>query len=179
MTKTILPAPNTAAYPYGFFNADKQRAWDEGRAGEDALNANQNLKANYLNIVFNRWFISYDDARDRTTPPPQPPNSFVAVMQEIDYANGAIGDPWDLVQGGPPVCEMPNYLAAVGTDLQDLHMMPPPQVAFSVGDVVTAEPSTKDNMPVGFKVTQDDGSQWVKKVRMTPFGAAYMWVRVA
>lgn len=176
MFKTIQPAVNTLQPPVGFFNANVQRAWDEAAAGEDALHRNENLKADYMSGPWKKWWDNYNAARDRATPPPTPPKGFVAVMVETDYPDGAISDPWDLVQSGPPVCEIPPYQKLTGDPAVATPAIPVP--TFEVGDAVNADNPARDNMPIGFKL-QADGSTWIKKVRVLPFGSVYYWLKLA
>jgi hypothetical protein len=183
MIKTIQPGPNLAPYPMAGGDVEAMRKWDEGRAAEDALHANAQAEQNYLNNTWKTWFTRYNnavgDGGDRRIPPPQPPKGFVAQIDEDDTVGaGGARIVWELVQSGPPVCEIPSYSKLPG----DPNIPAPPPSAtpdYIVGDVVVADSPARDGLPVGFPIVKDDGSKWQKKARMLPFGTAYFWQKVS
>lgn len=70
-------------------------------------NLNQNLKDQYLNIVWPGWLISLNAGRVNASTAPKPPNGY-ELTTEVDATDTTGQTIWCFPQiGTTPVCEMP------------------------------------------------------------------------
>ncbi len=161
----LPPAVNVAVYP-GFqtsIDSPQLQNWIKGEAQQDALRSCAVLKQEYLSGAFHDWFIDYGggkiDNGNPDAPPPQPPFGAMAQMQPGNVS-------WDLVQTGPPVCEVPAYTKISA-----------PQTVDHAGDMLKvlggSSPFTKATR-LGSQVTAPDGSVWARLLILLIVASAFI-----
>ena len=137
---------------------------------------NEVLKSNYL-TAFDNWSQSVLAGRTDNSNPPKPPNAYV-VGQFTDPTTGpgSLGPYGDMpiqwaypAQGTQPVCPMPPVPPSLKPYTPPV--LPEPDNVRNV--------PVGDNMPVGYRLKNADGSVWQKQASPTPFGVEYYYARLA
>lgn len=137
---------------------------------------NNVLKSNYL-TAFDNWSQSVLAGRTDNSNPPQPPKAYiVGHFTDPTSGPGSLGPYGDQpviwpypAQGTDPVCSMPPVPPTIKPYT--------PPVIPEPDNVRNVPPG--DTMPVGYRITNTDGSVWQKQASPTPFGVEYYYTRLS